>query len=90
MAVPEEKIIKELLKKFHLVAMATRVFNRNKFCEQILKRTSQGTFLPNLVQIGPAVWEEKMFKKIDDNTQQMTEDRHITILKAPLAHVELR
>ena len=57
-AVPEEKIFKELLKKFNFIAMATRVFNGIKFCEQFLKRTSQGTFLPSLVQIGPAVWEK--------------------------------
>ena len=53
--VSEEKIFKEFAKKFHLVAMATRVFDGIKFCEQVLKRTSQGTFLPSLVQIGPAV-----------------------------------
>ena len=47
--------------------MATRVFDGIKFCEQFLKRTSQGTFLPSLVQIGPAVWEEKMFKEIVDD-----------------------
>ena len=51
----EEKIFKELLKKFHFVAMATRVFDGIKFCEQFLKRTTQGTFLPSLVQIGPTV-----------------------------------
>ena len=62
--------------------MATRVFNGIKFCEQILKRTSQGTFLPSWVQIGPAAWEE-MFKKIVD-------DAHLTTLKAPLEHVVLR
>ena len=41
--------------------MATRVFDGIKFCVQFLKWTSQGTFQPSLVQIGPAVWEEKMF-----------------------------
>ena len=46
--------------------MATRVFDGIKFFEQYLKRPSQGTFLPSLVQIGPAVWEEKMFKRIVD------------------------
>ena len=65
--VPEEKIFKELLKKFNFVAMATRVFDGIKFCEQFLKRTSQGTFLPSFVQIGPAVLEEKMFKEIVDD-----------------------
>ena len=65
-----EKIFKELLKKFNFVAMATRVFDGIKFCEQLLKRTSQGTFLPSLVQIGPAVWEEKMFKEIVDNARR--------------------
>ena len=63
--------------------MATRVFDGIKLCEQILKRTSQGTFLPSLVQIGLAVWEEKMFKEI-------VHDGHITTLKAPLEHVVLR
>ena len=43
-AVPEEKIFKELLKKIHFVTMTTRVFDGIKFCEQYLKRTSQGTF----------------------------------------------
>ena len=47
---------KKLLKKFHLVAMATRVFDGLKFCEHVLKKkTTQGTFLSSLVQIGPAV-----------------------------------
>ena len=63
--------------------MATRVFDGIKFCEQFLKRTTQGTFLPSLVQIGPAVSEEKMFKEIVD-------DAHITTLKAPLEHIVLR
>ena len=43
----EEKIFKELLKKFNFVAMATRVFDGIKFCEQFLKRTSYSTFLPS-------------------------------------------
>ena len=77
--VPEEKIFKELLKKFNFVAMATRVFDGIKFCEQFLKRTSQG---PSLVKTGPVVWEE-MFKEIID-------DAHITTLKAPLENVVLR
>ena len=68
--------------------MATRVFDGIKFCEQLLKRTSQGTFLPSLVQIGEAVWEEKMFKEIVDDARRTT--RHITTLKAPLEHVVLR
>ena len=63
---------KELLKKFNFVAMATRVFDGFKFCEQFLKRTSQRTFLPSLVQIGPAVWEE-MFKEIVDDARQTTD-----------------
>ena len=69
-AVPEEKIFKELLKKFNFIAMATRVFDGIKFCQQFLKRTSQRTFLQSLVQIGPVVWEEKMFKKIADDAQR--------------------
>ena len=55
---PEEKIFKKLLKKFNFVVMATRVFDGIKLGEQFLKRTSLGTFLPSLVQIGSAVWEE--------------------------------
>ena len=47
--------------------MATRVFDGIKFCEQVLKKISQGTFLPILVQTDPAVWEEKMFKEIVDD-----------------------
>ena len=72
-AVPD-KILKELFKKFHFVTMATRVFDGIKFCKQFLKRTSKRTFLPSLVQTGPAVWEEKMFKEIVDDARQMTHD----------------
>ena len=71
-AVSEEKNFKELLKKFNFVAMATRVLDGIKFCEQFLKRISQRTFLPSLVQIGAAVWEEKMFKEIVDDVQRTT------------------
>ena len=49
--------------------MATRVFDGIKFCDQFLKRTSQGTFLLSLVKIGPVVWEYKMFKEIVDDAQ---------------------
>ena len=84
--------------------MATRVFDGIKFCEQFLKRISQGTFLPSLVQIGTAVLEEKVFKEIDDDARRTkddagrtmyngrcrTDDRHWTTLKAPLGHVVLR
>ena len=66
-------IFKELLKKFHFVAMATRVFHVIKFCEQSLKRTFEETFLLGLVQIGPAVWEEKMFKEIVDDARLTTD-----------------
>ena len=52
--VPEEKTFKEFHKKFHLVVMATRVFDGIKFCENLFKSTSKGTFLQNLVQIGPS------------------------------------
>ena len=65
-------MFKELLKKFNF-SNSVRVFDGIKFCEQFLKRTSQGTFLPSLVQIGPAVWEEKMFKEIVDDARQMTD-----------------
>ena len=53
--------------------MATRVFDGTKFCKQILKRTSKGTFLPSLVQIGPVVWEEKMFKETVDDALRTTD-----------------
>ena len=43
-----EKIFKELLRKFCLLAMATRVFDRIKFFGHFLKRTSKGTFLSSL------------------------------------------
>ena len=49
--------------------MATRVLDGINFCEQFLKKTSQGTFLASLVQIGPAVWE-KMFKEIVDDRRR--------------------
>ena len=65
------KIFKELRKKFNFVAMATRVFDGIKVCEQFLKRTSQGTFLPSLVQNGPAVWE-KMFNSLAYNPDLTT------------------
>ena len=50
--------------------MATRVFDGIKFCEQALKRTSQGTLLPSLVQISPTVWEKKIFKEIVDDARR--------------------
>ena len=46
--------------------MATTVFDGIKFCKQFLKRTTQGTFLPSLVHIGPVVWE-LIFKEIVDD-----------------------
>ena len=67
------RFLKNCLKKFYFVTMNTRVFDGIQFCEQVLKRTSQGTFLPILVQIGPAVWEEKMFKEIVDNARRKTD-----------------
>ena len=36
-AVPEEKTFKELFIKFNFIAMATRVFDGIKFCEQFFK-----------------------------------------------------
>ena len=36
--VPEEKILKELLKEIHFVTMAIKVFDRIKCCEQIFKK----------------------------------------------------
>ena len=73
-AVQEEKILKELLKKFCFFTMATTVFDGIKVCEQFLKRTSQGPFLPSLVQIGLVVWEEKIFKEIVDDGRQTPGD----------------
>ena len=70
--------------------MATRIFNEIKFCEQFLKKTSKETFLPSLVQIGPAVWEEKMLKEIVDDTRRTTHEGHSTTPKAALDHVVLR
>ena len=64
--------------------MATKVFNGIKFCEDFLKRTSQGTFLLSLVQIGPSVWEG-MFEEIVDDAPQTK-----ATLKAALEHVVLR
>ena len=84
------RFLKILLKKFNVIAMATRVFDGIKFCEHFLKRTSQGTFPPSLVQIGPAVWEEKMFKEIVDDARRTPHDGHLTTLKATLEHVVLR
>ena len=65
--------------------MATRVSDGIKFCEQFLKTTTQETFLPSLVQIGQAVWEDLMFKEI-----LTTHEGHGVILKAPLEHIVLR
>ena len=72
--VPEENFFLELHKKFHFVTMATTDFDGIKFCEQFLKKISQGTFLPSLVQIGPTVWEEMMFKEILDNAKRTPGD----------------
>ena len=49
------RFLKNSLKKFHFVSMATRVLDGIKFCEQFLYRTTQGTFLP------------LMFKEIADD-----------------------
>ena len=65
--------------------MATRVSDGIKLCEYFLKKTSQHTFLPSLVQIGPAHWEKRCLKEL-----LTMHDGHITTLKAPLEHVELR
>ena len=62
--------------------MATRVSDGIKFCEHCLKRTSEEIFLPSLVQIGPVVWEEEMFKEIVDNARR-------TPPKAPFEQVVL-
>ena len=52
--------------------METRVFDGIKFCKQFLK-TSKGTFLLRMIRIGPAVWEEKMFKEIIDDARRTTD-----------------
>ena len=44
--------------------MAAMFFDRSKFGERFLKRVTEGTILWNYFKIGPAVAEEKIFKKI--------------------------
>ena len=63
------------------------VFDGIKFCEQILKRTSQGTQHSCQVWSKLAQWfgSRRCLKKL-----LTTHDRHITTLKAPLEHVVLR
>ena len=61
-----KRFLKNCLKNSISLPWQTTVFDGIKFCEQFLKRTSQGTFLPSLVQISPAVWEEKF---VDDGRQ---------------------
>ena len=46
------------------------VLDRIKFCEQTLKRTSQGTFLPSLVQIGPVVWDRDRIELGGQNVER--------------------
>ena len=57
------------------VAIATRVFERIKFFQEILKRTMAGTFLWNFIKIRWGIWEEKKMFKEKVNTQT---DRHMT------------
>ena len=69
--------------------MATRVFDRNKFCEHFLKKTSQGTFLLSMVHIGLAVLEEEMFEEIVDDKQRTTQHKQRTTdnpKSSPCAH----
>ena len=54
--------------------MATKVFDGIKFCEQLFKMTSQGTFLPSFVQTDPVVWKEKMLKEIVTHDGRRTQD----------------
>ena len=61
--------------------MATRVFDGMNFCEHFLKRTSQGTFLPSLVQIGRAVCEERFIKEI-------VEDAGVKFLSQIYSHLQ--
>ena len=49
--------------------MATRVFDGIKFCEQFLKMTSQGTFMPSLVPIDPAIRGEDVKEIVDKRRQ---------------------
>ena len=70
--------------------MATRVFDGIKFCEHFLKKTSKRTFLLSLVQTGPVVWEEKMFRNCWRRTTGTTHEGQWTTLKAPLEPVVLR
>ena len=65
--------------------MATRVFDEIMFCEQFLKRTFQGSFLPNLVEIGPVVKDMMLLTPHDYTMQGHTTDNgHRVTLKAPL------
>ena len=62
-----EEIFKELLKNSIWLPWQADFFDRIKSCGQFLEGTSQGTFLPNLVQIGPAVWEEMLFNSLTND-----------------------
>ena len=73
-AVLEEKIFKELLKKFNFVAMATRVFDGIEFCEQFLNRTSQGTFLPSLSKLAQRFGRRCLKKLLTTHDARRTTD----------------
>ena len=83
-AAPEEKILKELLKKFHFVTMATRVFDGIKLStifKEDLPRNIPAKFGPN--------WPSGLGG--EDVKELLTmHDGHRTILKAPLEYVVLR
>ena len=84
-AVSEEKIFKEILKKFHFAAMATRVFDGIKFCKHFLKRTPKEHSCQVWFKLAQRFRRNWCLKKL-----LTTHDGHRVILKAPLEHVVLR
>ena len=91
-AVSEDKIFKEFLKKFHLVTMATRVFDGIKFCKQFWrgppkKHSCQVWF--KLAQRSRRSWCLKKLLMAQDG-QRKTDNGHRVILKAPVEHVVFR
>ena len=64
--------------------MATTVFDGINSVDRVLRGPPKN--IPaKFVQIGPAVWEEKICKEI-----VATHDEHRTTLKTPLEHIVLR
>ena len=84
-AVSEKKIFKELLKKFNLVAMATRVFDGIKFCEHFWRGPPKEHSCQVWSELAQRFGRRRCLKKL-----LTTHDGHLTTLKAPLEHVVLR